>query len=173
MQERPGIAEHDTPPVIGPPSLHDAAEMDRLVRDCPPLDSNSRYLYLLMCHHHAPTCSVAHDSDGRLLGMLTAYCPPAAPDTLFVWQMAVAPAGRGQSLAWRMIQDVLQRPANDNIQYIEATVSPSNKASRRVFEKIAERLGTTLRSEPLFEPEHFGGAEHEAEHRLHLGPFTL
>lgn len=146
--------------------------MDRLVRDCPPLDTNSRYLYLLMCHHHASTCAAVRDDDGRMIGMVTAYKPPTEPNTLFVWQMAVAPQGRGQSLARKMVQGILERPGNRDIQHIQATVSPSNTASRRVFESLAKHLNTTLTVDPLFEAEHFGGAEHEPENRFSLGPFT-
>lgn len=147
--------------------------MDRLVRACPPLDVNSRYLYLLMCHHHALTCATARDDAGRLIGMVTAYRPPAEQRTLFVWQMAVAPQGRGQSLARKMVQDILHRESNREINTLEATVSPSNAASRRVFESLARHLNTTLQVDPLFEAEHFGGADHEPENRLTLGPFKL
>jgi L-2,4-diaminobutyric acid acetyltransferase len=147
--------------------------MDQLARDCPPLDTNSRYLYLLMCHHHASTCAAARDDEGRLVGMVTAYKPPAEPRTLFIWQMAVAPQGRGQSLARKMIQAILRRPSNGDVDTLEATVSPSNTASRRVFESLARHLNTTLRVDSLFESEHFGGADHEPENKFHLGPFKL
>ena len=139
---------------------------------CPPLDTNSRYLYLLLCYHHARTCAVARDGQ-RLLGFLSAYRVPQSPQTLFVWQIAVHGDARGHGLAGRMIEDVLRREHMQDIEYIDATVSPTNKASTRVFERLAERLGGRFHREPLFTPEHFGGADHEAEDLIRVGPFHL
>jgi len=146
--------------------------MDDLVRQCPPLDTNSRYLYLLQCHHHGDTCAAVRNGSGKLVGMLTGYIPPNQPDVLFVWQMAVHPDGRGQALARRMIEDVLQRDVCRDVKYVEATVTPSNKASRGVFESLAKHHETEIKVQPLFATEHFGGGDHEPEQLLRVGPLA-
>lgn len=147
-------------------------EIDELVGACPPLDTNSRYLYLLLCHHFAKTCTVARDG-GRLVGFLSGYRVPDHPEVLFVWQIAVHADARGHGLAGRMIQDVLDREGSSDIRYIDATVSPSNKASTRVFERLAEGLDAAFDRQPLFERVHFGGADHESEDLIRVGPFHL
>lgn len=173
-QDLISISSETLPFDIQAPQLTDAAGIDELVRDCPPLDPNSRYLYLLLCYHHATTCAVARNREnGRLVGFLSTYRVPESPDTIFVWQIAVHADARGHGLAGRMIEDVLQREHCRDIQFIEATVSPSNKASARVFERLAERLGGRFERKPLFEQLHFGGAEHEAEDLIRVGPFHL
>ena len=89
--------------VIRPVQKQDGAALHDLIAACPPLDLNSRYAYLLLCHHHAQT-SVVAELDGVLVGAITAYIPPIQPDTLFVWQVAVAPASRGNSLGHTLHQ---------------------------------------------------------------------
>jgi len=154
------------------PCVNDAAAVDELIAVCPPLDRNSRYAYLLLCHHHAATCAVAR-MDDRIVGFVSAYRLPESPDTLFVWQVAVHGDARGQRLAGRMIDHILDRPSCEGVRFIDTTVSPSNIASRRVFEHLAEAHGAPLESSPLFTAEHFGAAEHEEEHLIRMGPITI
>ncbi|MBX3666744.1 MAG: diaminobutyrate acetyltransferase, partial [Burkholderiales bacterium] len=92
------------------PRITDGAAIHRLVRACPPLDLNSPYAYLLLCAHHAGSCVLA-EQDAGPAGFVSAYRLPARADTVFVWQVAVAPAARGQGLALRMLEHLLARPA--------------------------------------------------------------
>ena len=153
----------------------DGNDISRLVRRCPPLDVNSHYLYLLLCHHFAETCVVA-ESDGDLVGFLSGYRPPALDDTLFVWQVAVDPAFRGQRLARRLVEHVLQSDACRDVRFVTATISPSNRPSQAFFRSLAERLGarcesTSLFTEEMFPPDLFPeGADHEAEDLYRVGP---
>lgn len=109
----------------------------------------------------------------RIGGFLSAYRVPENPNALFVWQIAVHADARGHGLAGRLIQNVLEREHCRDIQFVEATVSPSNQASTRVFERLAERLNGRFERKPLFEQVHFGGAEHEPEDLIRVGPFSL
>src|SRR5690606_13401955 len=93
-----------------PPALADASRITQLIRRSGPLDLNSQYLYLLLCHHFGETCVVA-EQDDSLAGFLSAYRPPRQPDTVFVWQIAVDSGFRGRGVAWSMIQHLLQRDA--------------------------------------------------------------
>lgn len=156
---------------IGMPTVRHGAEIHRLVSECPPLDVNSTYAYLLLCEHFAPTC-VRAEAAGRTVGFVSAYRPPGRSDVIFVWQVAVEAALRGRRLARRMLRALLQRPALHGCRYLETTVSPSNVASRRVFEALARELGAPLAVAALFDARHFGGEAHEPETLLRIGPFA-
>ena len=155
-------------PRLRAPGIQDGPAIHALVRACPPLDLNSLYGYLLLCLHHSGTCVVAESAQG-IVGFVSAYLPPGKPDTLFVWQVAVARHCRGQGLGRRMLQHLLQRPAVRSVRFIETTVGPGNAASRAMFAGWARSLGVALSSTPLFEASLFGDG-HEAEDLLRLGP---
>jgi len=139
---------------------------------CPPLDLNSVYLYLLLGEHFSDTCVLAEDQDG-LLGMVSGYRPPGRDDTLFVWQVAVDPRARGRGLGLDMLLGLLSRRGRSPVRWVETTVGPGNRASRKLFARLAVRLGAALDETTLFEAALFGSGAHEAEPLLRIGPFTL
>lgn len=149
--------------------------MHRLVADTGVLDVNSTYTYLLMATDFADTTIVA-DRDGELCGLITGYHPPARPEVLFVWQVAVAEAARGTGLAGVMLDTLVERVRRDRHGHpvtVEATVSPGNTASRALFGGFARRHGVLLVEQP-----HFTAAQldvdgiHEDEPLLRIGPIT-
>ncbi|HUG20567.1 MAG TPA: diaminobutyrate acetyltransferase [Planctomycetaceae bacterium] len=153
-----------------PPTLADAPLVWQLVRDSGVLDLNSCYLYLLLCRDFAETCLVAEDETG-VAGFVTAYRPPLRSESLFIWQVGVAPHARRQGLASRMLRSLLSSPGCRDVQFLEATVSPSNVASRRMFETLARALEIPIQWTDGFLPEHFGSQQkHEAESLLRIGP---
>lgn len=157
---------------LRPPQLGDAAGIHQLVRCCGPLDINSQYLYLLLCHHYAQTCAVA-ERGGVVVGFVSAYRPPVDPETLFIWQVAVAPQERGQRLAFRLIEHILSRPGSVDVCWLEATVSPSNVPSQALFQSLTRELGTQCCVSPLFTEQLLSGAEaHESEELYRIGPFA-
>lgn len=153
------------------PQRSDGAAIHRLIGQCPPLDVNSLYAYLLLCEHHAATCIVAEGSAGRIDGFISAYFVPERPDVLFVWQVAVHARARGHRLARRMLRELLQRPGLEHVRYLETTVGPDNKASRRTFAGLAREDGAHVAEQPLFDHQAFGGADHDDEMLLKIGPF--
>lgn len=165
----PADAEVATPPVtLRPPAVADGPAIHRLIRRSPPLDLNSPYAYLLLCQHFHGTCVVAA-SERDIEGFVSAYVPPEHPDTLFVWQVAVDARRRGQGLGLRMLQSLLERPALNQLRFIEATVGPGNQASRAMFAAWARRMDAPLNESPLF-PASLFGEGHEEECLLRLGP---
>ena len=107
--------------------------------------------------------------EDEIVGFVSGYMIPHKNNQLFIWQVAVAKALRGQNLAMRMIMYISD---NLNTQYIVSTVSPSNHSSIRVFQKIAQSLNAKLTNEVLFEINDFNEA-HEEEVQYTIGPFTL
>lgn len=154
------------------PTKGDAPAIHQLVSQCPPLDVNSLYAYLLLTEHFAATCIVAEE-DGEALGFVSAYTPPARPDVLFIWQVAVHERARGQRLGKRMLQALLQRPALDGVRYLETTVSPGNAGSRRMFNLLAQELDAAVNETPLFGKDMFGPQAHDDEPLLRIGPLCI
>lgn len=151
------------------PRLDDGRAVHELVRRCPPLDLNSAYNYYLLCSHFAATCVLA-ERDGAVLAFLSAYREPQDPERLFVWQVAVDASLRGRGMAGQMLEAILARPACRGVHFVETTVSPSNRSSRRVFERFAAQRHADWHEENFLTEAHFGADAHEAEVLFRIGP---
>jgi L-2,4-diaminobutyric acid acetyltransferase len=152
------------------PERRDAALLHDLVAASPPLDLNSRYAYLLLCEHHAQT-SVIAECDGVVVGAITAYVPPLEPDTLFIWQVAVAAQLRGHKLGTCMLQHLLQHCMTpQRLRWLAATINPGNHASRELFTRFARRHGAAYTRITLFSATDFGESGHEEECLYKIGP---
>ena len=146
----------------------DGFAIHQLIAKSPPLDLNSVYSYYLLSDHFRETCVIA-EHEGEVAGFLSAYRVPAHPDILFVWQVVVSGAMRGKRVAWRMLASLLERFHPGEISYVEATVNPSNKASRGLFERLAKEQGTLLEERNYLEASAFGTTEsHESEILLRI-----
>ncbi len=152
------------------PQKQDAYPIHQLIAQCPPLDLNSVYTYLLLAEHHASTCVVAELGDGQAGGFVSAYVHPQQADTLFIWQVAVCVDARGCGLGQRMIEHLLQRPRLESIRYLETTVGPSNMASRRMFAAVANSASAAVKESALFDQALFGPDGHEDERLIRIGP---
>lgn len=140
-----------------------------LVRDCPPLDTNSSYCNLLQCSHFQDT-SIAATCDGEVLGSVTGYRIPDRPDTLFIWQVAVHPKARGQGLARRMLCKLHDRLSKLGVRFIETSITPDNTASWRLFTGFATEQEAEMQRSVMFEQSlHFQNA-HDTEYLLRIGP---
>jgi len=153
-----------------PPAIEDGKSIWKLVRDSGVLDLNSVYCYLLLCKDYPETCAVA-EAKGEILGFVTAYLPPGREDTLFIWQIGVSSALRGQGVAGRLLRDLLQRECCRGVRFLEATIGPSNDASHALFAALAGRLGADLSEQPCFDATLFPGKSHEPENMIRIGPF--
>ncbi|MBW3599392.1 MAG: diaminobutyrate acetyltransferase [Planctomycetes bacterium] len=158
-----------TGPAFRKPTISDGAPLWRLVREIDVLDDNSCYVYLLLCRDFADTCLVA-EFQGALVGFVTGYVPPTRPDSIFVWQVGVAPQARRRGIAQQLLLQLVASEAGRRAQYLEATVSPSNAASRRLFQAAADALGAPLNVHRGFDRDHFAGQDHEEEELIRIGP---
>lgn len=154
------------------PTKEDGRAIHELIRQCPPLDLNSVYTYLLLCEHFSQTCVVA-EVDGHVRGFVSAYIHPERADVLFVWQVAVHDEARGMGLAQRMLHKLLNRTSTRAVRYMETTVGPDNLPSRRMFQAIATHYGARIQESALFEPRLFGPEGHDDERLLRIGPITI
>lgn len=150
------------------PTLDDGLDIHNLIAASPPLDLNSVYSYYLFGAHFSDTSIVA-EADGKPVGFISAYRVPQRPDTLFVWQVVVHRALRGQRIASRMLESLLARFTKGELRFVEATVNPSNLASRGLFERLAKSRGTPLQECEFLDAAAFGStAEHEPETLLRI-----
>ena len=149
----------------------DGPALHRLVEVCTPLDTNSLYCNLLQSSHFAAT-SITAKTDGVLIGSITGYCIPERPDTLFIWQVAVAPQARGQGIASSMLRALMARPSLADIRFMETTITEDNSASWRLFLKFADECSAPTQRSIMFEKtQHFEG-RHDSEQLLRIGPFA-
>jgi L-2,4-diaminobutyric acid acetyltransferase len=148
---------------IRKPQANDGYDIHQLIANSPPLDLNSIYSYYLLSVHFRDSCVVA-ESQGKVIGFLSAYCLPQEPQTLFVWQVVVNRLLRGKKVAWRMLESLLQRFERGELEQVAATVNPSNSASRGLFERLATEQGSMLEEEIFLKATAFGpGSGHESE----------
>ncbi len=154
---------------FGSPRERDGADIHRLVAECAPLDLNSTYAYLLLCRHFPGTC-VRAEQGKRTLGFVSSYRPPDRGGVIFVWQVAVSGALRGQGLGLRMLRELLARPALHGCRYLETTVSPSNEPSLKLFRRLARELDAPVEQQVMFEEADFGDESHESETLIRIGP---
>ncbi|MBF6226018.1 diaminobutyrate acetyltransferase [Nocardia abscessus] len=136
--------------VLRTPRLGDGAPMWRIAKDSAVLDVNSSYAYLMWCRDFAGT-SVVAESDGRVVGYVIGFVRPQAPDTVFVWQIAVDRAQRGRGIAAELLHTLLNSVAAQGVSVLETTISPDNIASVALFTSVAKDRDADLTKRPLFD----------------------
>ncbi|WP_247747053.1 diaminobutyrate acetyltransferase [Alkalihalobacillus sp. BA299] len=152
------------------PHIEDGANIWRLIRDTQVLDLNSPYFYLILCKYFEDTCVVAEE-DHQIVGFVSAFCHPKSPEKMFVWQVAVDDSQRGKGVASALLHELVKRKECSSVQFIETTISPSNKASQALFSKLAKNLGTKIEKTDQIPPEIFPSNNHETEQTYLIGPF--
>jgi L-2,4-diaminobutyric acid acetyltransferase len=153
------------------PTVADGPVLWRLAADSASLDVNSPYAYLLWCRDFAHT-SVIAALDGRPAGFLIGYRRPERPDTLMMWQVMVDAAHRGAGTAGRMVDHLARRLQPDGITHVEASVTPDNLASQRLFEAFARRWRARLERSELFAADLFPD-RHAPEILFRIGPLRV
>jgi len=151
---------------IGPPVRGDGAQLWEVARAAGGLDVNTSYAYVLWVRDFSATTAVARDGE-RVAAYCTGYLRPDEPDTFFVWQVAVDPEYRRRGLGLALLDELVTRTG---ARALEATVTPGNDASQRLFAAFAASRGAELRLTPLFEASDFPD-EHDPEALLRLSPF--
>lgn len=154
-----------------PPSIDEGSLIKELVDQSGILDINSTYCYLLLCRDFSDTCVVA-EQNGEIAGFLSAYQPPNSKKTLFIWQIAVSERKRKSGIAKAMLNHLMQRDFDPEIQFIETTISPSNTASQALFRSLAKELQGKINEQSFFEKEFFSENGHEPEHLFRIGPIN-
>lgn len=153
---------------VEPPRIDDGPELWRLARDSGELDLNSPYCYLLWCRDFGQTSVVAR-SGRAVIGFVTGFIRPEAADTLFIWQVAVDRGQRGHGVGRGMLDGLAARAARSGCRYLEATVSPGNEPSARMFTSFARAHAAPLTWSECFNAATFPD-QHEREDLVRIGP---
>lgn len=153
---------------IRPLEPRDGAALWVLARDSKTLDLNSPYAYLMWAREYGESSCLA-EADGQPAGFVMGLRPPQRPDTLFVWQVAVAHDQRGKGLARRMVTELARAMG---AKHIEATVTPSNLASAALFRGLAQRLGSPCTEQTYLSANAFPTPDHEEEVLFRIGPLN-
>eukprot|EP00232_Nephroselmis_pyriformis_P011728 CAMPEP_0182896404 /NCGR_PEP_ID=MMETSP0034_2-20130328/26251_1 /TAXON_ID=156128 /ORGANISM="Nephroselmis pyriformis, Strain CCMP717" /LENGTH=767 /DNA_ID=CAMNT_0025030271 /DNA_START=72 /DNA_END=2375 /DNA_ORIENTATION=- len=157
------------------PNRADAQAVYNIVAAEDNLDTNSPYCYMLAFDHHSDECIVARDSaTGNVVGFVMAHVPPKKPDTLFVWQVAVADVAKGSGIGLKMLRDLQDRVAQRGVQFMECTITPSNEASRSLFLAFARETKSEIVATDAYMPESDFpmGMAHEGEDLYTIGPIN-
>lgn len=162
---------NQTPHRLRRPETDDGTDVWKLVKRAGNLDVNSVYSYLMLCEMFRDTCCVAFQ-DERLYGFVSGFRKPAEPNTLFIWQIAVDPLLRGNGIGGKMLRELLAREENRDIQYVEASISPHNPASRQLFIRLAEKLGTECAVSAHYSAAMFP-EPHDEELLFRIGPIRI
>jgi L-2,4-diaminobutyric acid acetyltransferase len=147
------------------PSSTDGTAMWEIAGRSRVLDVNSRYAYVLWCRDFSDTSIVAR-LDDQVVGFVTGYRRPSAPDVLFVWQVAVDAAARGRGVAGALLDDLAARVG---CTYLETTITADNAASVALFTAFAKRHGADIERTELFGRPELGDA-HDPEFLHRIGP---
>lgn len=144
------------------PVFSEGLGLYNLVKSCPPLDLNSVYYYYVICRDFADTCVIA-ERDHKIVGFISAYIKPNDPSCLFVWQVAVAGAERGNRIASNMLEWLVEQRSCNNVRVLETTITPSNRASQRLFNRFAEKRQVTCQTDSFLDSSKFSDQTHETE----------
>lgn len=164
------VTKEKLKPKCRKPNVEDGADVWKLIKKTKDLDLNSSYSYLMWCSYFRDT-SVVLEMNDQVVGFISAFIKQSSPSTLFVWQVVVDQTKRGQGLASQMLHHLLKRDRCKDIEYIEATVSPSNIPSQRLFQSLAEELNTNINISMFLTSDDFPEEGHEAEFIHQIGPF--
>lgn len=152
------------------PTDDDGKEIWQLIKNIGVLDLNSSYNYLMWAKYFDQT-SVVVERNKKIVGFISGFIQPNKPTHLFIWQVAVDNSERKKGLALNMLKAILNRSICKEIDYLEATVSPSNEASAALFQKLAIELKTDCQITECFTENQFPGKDHEQEQLFTIGPF--
>ena len=146
-------------------------QISELIKNSPPLDLNSTYLYFIQSHYFNKTCAIAVNEIDRVIGFVSGFQDPRKKDTLFIWQVAISKDARGNGLASKLIHFILQE--HPHMQFIETTITKNNTSSISLFNKISQELNTNIIEEPFLDKTKHFLNQHDSENLFRIGPFKI
>lgn len=168
-REQPAGRERQAAARFRHPLKSDGKAVAELIASCPPLDTNSLYCTLVQCAHFSRSCMLA-ERDGDVIGWVSGYRLPDDPQTLFVWQVAVSPAARGEGLGKALIDALLLAARAKSVRRLQATITESNRASWALFGAIARERGASFTHEEWLARGRELSSESESERLVTISP---
>ncbi|HSN83364.1 MAG TPA: GNAT family N-acetyltransferase [Polyangiales bacterium] len=123
------------------PRAEEGSAIWDLVRRSEPVGPDARHVLPLLVSNFADTCLVA-EIEGALVGFVGGYRTPTPPESVLVWQIDVDAGFREQGLGNALLHALIRCPGCAGVEYLEATVSSANVATRRLLAGFARDLDT-------------------------------
>lgn len=150
------------------PTLDDANRILGLARTFPRSELDATYLYLLLSDHFATTSMIA-EMEGYLVGVAIGHRKPLCDDTLSVWQVGTVPPVQGKGIGTTMLLELIARPENADVRFIETAAFPDDRATRRLFARLAHMTQAPLDDVRAIVPRRFIAGRGRGS-LLRLGP---
>ncbi|MFF8456420.1 L-2,4-diaminobutyric acid acetyltransferase [Streptomyces albidoflavus] len=151
------------------PRPADAPAVWRLAERTAALDPNGPHHYALWFRDFADTSLVA-TLDEEVVGFVTGYRRPEAPDTYFVWQYAAVARFALPFLDAELFESAADRERARGARYVETTAGTGSQGLVTVLEQYARGRSAPVRTALLFPAERFPAA-HADEVLYRIGPF--
>lgn len=145
--------------VIRPVKEEEFLDIAGLSASCPPLEPYPEHLYRIMLRFFGSLCLVA-EVDGRKVGFVLAMTSQNMPDTLFLWQIGVAPDQQGSGLGQRLLKEFEKMASGLGFRRVELTVDPMNEPSRRLFEIAGYRNVSNAEPRTVTVAGHLAARDH-------------
>lgn len=146
-------------------AVSDSPDVQSLVADCPPLDVHTPYTYWTILSREPSFCFGSWKDD-ELVGAVLAI---PSGESVFVWQVGVRAASRGEGIARALLDGLLTAASQRSFTALEATVGPANAASRKLFRAFADAHSFELCESDEFAVEDANGQSVGDERLLHIG----
>lgn len=143
--------------------------MYQIAKDSKVLDVNSDYCYIMWSTYFQNSSMIATYNE-KVIGFISGFIQPENNDTLFIWQIAIDEQYRGNGLANKMIHSLFEKVKSNNVSYIEATVTPSNTPSNKLFANLARKMEANYTITRCFSEADFPDKSKEEEFTYRIGP---
>mmetsp|Transcript_13227 Transcript_13227/g.16343 ORF Transcript_13227/g.16343 Transcript_13227/m.16343 type:complete len:209 (-) Transcript_13227:233-859(-) len=153
--------------------LNDAKHMYRIAKESGVLELNTAYCYMAFVEHFGDDGCIIAERNADVVGYVKGYRPPTHKNTIFVWQIGVANTEQGRGLGKLLLTQLSYRLCYKyGVNYLEATVTPSNIISQKCFTGFARDIGVECIQSEYFTQNMFPNDGHEKEDLYRIGPFS-
>jgi L-2,4-diaminobutyric acid acetyltransferase len=162
MDDRPWVIRNIEP--------RDAEILQAFVSKCPPLDPHTLFTYWVLARYQPTYGFVAQDFNGEVIGLLTAIASSNDHETVYVWQIGVAPAVRGNGLAQDLLHELNMAALQNRRRLLEVSIDSHNQESHCLFHAFARAQSATLEVVDVLElhDEHYALTDSEVLYQIRL-----
>ena len=109
----------------------DLSTLQRLARECPPLETHTQYTYWVCVNYYAESSFIL-EKDGEPIGYIMAV---DSPKDVFLWQIGIIPRFRSTGLSSMLVEACFEY-AKCVGKNIELTISEDNVACYRAMKNF-------------------------------------
>lgn len=130
----------------------DSEKVLELVKKCGPFVAPYNvYAYWILENYYYSTCKVA-EVDKKIIGFISGM-PSIDKKCIFIWQICIDEEYRKQGIAGKLLDALFNSAKEQNLEYIELSISDINNTSMNLFKKYSKDNNYIIREK---EKEQFG-----------------